>query len=208
MDELLAPGTFIDSDHPRVIAFTEEATAGARTDRERLAALFTAVRDGIRYDAATFPQDPAAYRASAVADAKASYCIPKAILLCAGARVLGVPARLAFADVRNHLQTPRMREMMGGSDLFVYHGYAELLIDGTWRKASPAFNRELCARFGVEAMDFDGTADAILHPFSGDGSRYMEYVRDRGRHADFPFDEVLPAILAAYPAFDALDAPA
>ena len=55
---------------------------------------------------------------------------------------------------------------------------------------------------------YAGTADAILHPFSGDGSRYMEYVRDRGRHADFPFDEVLPAILAAYPAFDALDAPA
>ena len=29
-----------------------------------------------------------------------------------------------------------------GTDLFVYHGYAELFLDGKWVKATPAFNVE------------------------------------------------------------------
>ncbi|WP_320669990.1 transglutaminase-like domain-containing protein [Patulibacter defluvii] len=200
MEEYLAPGAFVESDHPKVVAFAAAATAGAHGERERLAALFTAVRDGIRYDPFAFSDDREHYRASAVVDAPASYCVPKSILLCAGARALGVPARLAFADVRNHLQSERLRTLMG-IDLFVYHGYVELHVDGHWRKASPAFNRELCARFGVDAIDFDGSADAVLHPFDGDGARYMEYVRERGSYADFPFDEVVGGILGAYPGF-------
>jgi transglutaminase-like putative cysteine protease len=201
----LEPTEFIDSDHPAVVAYVQEATAGARDDRERVAALFRRVRDGIRYDAANFPQDRAVYKASAITTATSAFCVPKAVLLVAGARAMGIPARLAFADVRNHLQTPRMREMMG-TDLFLWHGYAELELDGVWRKASPAFNAELCERFGVAALDFDGTEDAILHPFSGDGSRYMEYVRERGSYADLPYDEFMDAVLTAYPSFRALPA--
>ena len=53
-------------------------------------------------------------------------------VLAAAARVLGVPARLGFADVRNHLTSPRLREMMN-TDVFAYHGYTELLIDGRWQ---------------------------------------------------------------------------
>jgi len=161
-------------------------------------ALFATIRDGIRYDATVLPRERAEYRASAVTEADASFCIPKATLLAACARALGIPARLAFADVRNHLQSERLRELMG-TDLFVYHGYAELQIDGVWRKASPAFNAELCARFGVEALDFDGTSDAILHPFAGDGSRYMEYVHERGSFDDLPFEDFIATISATYP---------
>lgn len=205
VDAYLRPTEFLDSEHPAVRAYVAEATAGAATDRERVARLFARVRDGIRYDATNFPLEREAYRASAVVDAASAFCVPKAVLLAAGARAIGIPSRLAFADVRNHLQTPRMREMMG-TDLFLWHGYAELCVDGVWRKASPAFNAELCARFGVEALDFDGTADAILHPFSGDGSRYMEYVNDRGSYADLPFDEFMAGVLEAYPRFRELPA--
>lgn len=200
VDAYLRPTEFLDHEHPAVRTFVEEATAGAADDRERVARLFARVRDGIRYDATNFPLERDTYRASAVVGASSAFCVPKAVLLAAGARALGIPARLAFADVRNHLQTPRMREMMG-TDLFLWHGYAELLVDGAWRKASPAFNAELCARFGVEALDFDGTADAILHPFSGDGSRYMEYVNERGSYEDLPFEEFMTGILEAYPSF-------
>ena len=83
---------------------------------------------------------------------------------------LGIPARLGFSDVRNHLQSDRLRELMG-TDVFVYHGYSELFVGGAWRKATPAFNATLCARFGVSRLEFDGSEDALLHPFSGDGRR-------------------------------------
>src|SRR5574341_322846 len=63
------------------------------------------------------------------------------------ARVVGIPARVGYADVRNHLSTPKLRELVGG-DLFVWHGYAELHLEGRWVKATPAFNLTLCERFG------------------------------------------------------------
>ena len=46
----------------------------------------------------------------------------------------------------------------------------------------------------------DGTTDAVLHPFSGDGSRYMEYVTDHGHFDDFPFDVWTDAVRSNYPA--------
>lgn len=193
----LAPTQFIDSEHPDVVAFAHTAAGGA-AGPERVARLFAAVRDTVRYDPYTLVRDPAAYSASAVLAGGRSYCIPKAVLLAAGARALGIPARLGFADVRNHLQSGRLRAVMG-TDEFIYHGYTELHLGGAWRKATPAFNAELCARFGVAPLAFDGTADALLHPFSGDGSRHMEYIRERGVFTDLPLAEILDAFDAAYP---------
>ena len=63
----------------------------------------------------------------------------------------------------------------------------------------PPSTRSLCARFGVAPLEFDGTEDALLHPFTGDGSRHMEYVRDRGVYADLPLEQILAAFDAAYP---------
>lgn len=194
----LAPTAFLDTEHPEVVAYTHRVTEGAADDAERARRLFAAVRDDVRYNPYDLPVAPAAYRASAILAARSGYCVQKSVLLSAVARAAGIPARLGFADVRNHLQTERLREQMG-TDLFVWHGYSVLWIGGAWRKASAAFNRELCARFGVEPLDFDGTSDALLHQFSGDGSRYMEYTDDHGTYDDLPLDELLAAYRAAYP---------
>lgn len=193
----LAPTFFLDAEHPDIRAYARELTHGAADDAERARRIFAAVRDGVRYDPSRLPTEPAEYRASHTLAARAGYCVPKAVLLAAVSRAAGIPARLGFADVRNHLQSERLREQMG-TDLFVWHGYGVLWIDGAWRKASPAFNAELCARFGVVPLDFDGTADALLHQFAGDGSRYMEYLDDHGVYADLPLDTVLGAYRAAY----------
>lgn len=66
-----------------------------------------------------------------------------------------------------------------------------MLINGRWVKATPAFNAELSARFGVQPLEFDVVHDALLHPFSGDGSAYMEYVQDHGWFADLPLERIL-----------------
>ncbi|WP_372791486.1 transglutaminase family protein [Paraconexibacter sp.] len=194
----LAPTAFLDADHPDVLAFARDAVGDATDDVTKARRLFAAVRDGIRYDPFSLSTDPASYRASAVLAAGSAYCVPKSVLLSAAARAVGVPARLGLADVRNHLQSPRLAERMG-TDLFVYHGYSTLFVGGAWRKASSAFNAELCARFGVEPLDFDGTSDALLHAFSGDGSRYMEYLHDHGDRQDLPLEEILDAYRRAYP---------
>lgn len=203
----LAPTRFVDSDHETVRAFARRVAAGAADERTLVARLFAAVRDEIRYDPYSLSVRPADYRASAVLGAGTAYCVPKAVLLTAAARAAGVPARLGFADVRNHLQSERLRAAMG-TDLFLYHGYSVLFVDGAWRKASPAFNRELCARFGVPPLEFDGTGDALLHAYTGDGERHMEYVRDHGMRSDLPFAEIMAAYAAAYPALTASPATA
>lgn len=196
--EDLAPGRFTDSDAPSVRAFTARVTAGCAGPRDRAAALFAAVRDEIWYDPFCVGTDPDAYRAGTVAERRATWCVPKAVLLTAAARAAGIPARLGFADVRNHLNTPRLRDRMGGADLFVWHGYTALWLDGRWVKATPAFNAELCARFGVAPIAFDGTRDALMHAYDGAGARYMSYEHDRGTFHDLPLDDVLATFRAHY----------
>ncbi len=193
----LAPGTYVDSDHPDVIAYAKEIVGDAATDAEKCARLFRAVRDRLRYDPYVVTIDPADYEASRILSMKRSFCVPKAVLLCALARAAGVPARVGFSDVKNHLSSKKLLETMG-TDLFVFHGWVELWIDGVPRKASPAFNAELCAKFGVPPLEFDGTADALMQPFTGDGHRLMEYVHDRGAFLDLPFEEMLSAFAETY----------
>ena len=198
--EHLMPTKFIDSDNPVVLKFAARAVGDAEDPHERVSRLFLAVRDGIRYDPYSATDDPNDYMASSVIGRPGAYCIPKSVVLVAGSRSIGIPARLGFADVRNHLTSDRLRELMGGSDVFAYHGYAELNLDGRWRKATSAFNSSLCARFGVPPLEFDGTENAMLHPFTGDGNRYMEYVRERGSFTDLPLDEIVEEFTRIYPA--------
>lgn len=188
---------FLDTTHPRLSSFARAAVRGAESDADLVACLFRAVRDGIRYNPYAIRADRRSYRASQIAQSGENWCVPKAVLLVAAARSVGIPARLGFADVRNHISTPKLRDLMG-TDLFVYHGYAELFVTGRWFKASPAFNSELCARFGVSPLEFDGTKDALLHAYDGSGQRYMEYVHDHGWYPDLPFDDILAALESAY----------
>jgi transglutaminase-like putative cysteine protease len=202
MKEYLESGRYIDSAHPAVAAFAREHASGA-TERERAVALYYAVRDGIRYNPFLDFSDDAVFRASDCLAAGQGFCVGKAALLAACARAVGIAARVGFADVKNHLTTPALRARMG-TDLFIYHGYAELLLEGRWVKATPAFNRELCERFRVKPLEFDGREDSIFHPFDEDNRRHMEYVRDRGTFADVPAAEIQRAFREAYPPLYAL----
>jgi transglutaminase-like putative cysteine protease len=198
-NEFLAPGRYIDCSHPAVVAFSSENAKGAG-ERERAVSLYYAVRDKIRYNPFLDFGSTEVFRASAVLESGQGFCVGKASLLAACARAAGIEARVGFADVKNHLTTPRLAETMG-SDLFVYHGYTELRIDGRWVKATPAFNLALCTRFRVKPLEFDGRADSIFHAFDQDDRRHMEYLRERGVFADVPVAEIQQAFREAYPKF-------
>jgi transglutaminase-like putative cysteine protease len=194
----LRPTPFVDSEAPELAAFAR-AAAGDDTDvRRRAVGLFYTVRDGITYTPYCDFRSPDTYRASAVLARGAGFCVGKAALLAAAARAEGIPARLRFADVRNHLCTPRLRALVGG-DVFYYHGYVELALGDRWVKATPAFDRALCDRFGVLPLEFDGREDAVFQPYDRAGRRHMEYLRDRGVHADVPVDDITLTFAREYP---------
>ncbi|MEL7156508.1 MAG: transglutaminase family protein [Actinomycetota bacterium] len=197
VERWLAPSEFCDHEHPAVRAFAERHTSGTSGPTEAAVALFLAVRDGLWYDPYSSDLDRSAFKASTVVGLERSWCVPKSILLTAVARAVGIPARLGFADVRNHLHSEKLITSMG-TDLFVFHGYSELLLDGRWRKASPAFNIELCRRFGTRVLDFNGIDDALFHPFDEAGNRHMEYVRQRGSYDEFPYEEMVAAFDEVY----------
>jgi transglutaminase-like putative cysteine protease len=194
----LAATALIDSDHPAVVDFARRVAPGGN-DRARAVALYYAVRDDFRYDPYRIDLSPASMCASAVLALGFGWCVTKAALLAAACRALGIPARLGYADVRNHLSTERMRQTMK-SDVFVWHGYTDIWLDGGWRKATPAFNLSLCERFGLLPLEFDGIADSIYHPFDRAGNRHMEYLQQRGSFDDMPLAEITVDILRTYPA--------
>ena len=199
MSEYLSAGRFIDSDAANVIQFAQEATAGAPDDAERVKRLYHAVRDGIVYDPYVDLSDPANFRASSVLAAKRGFCIGKAALLAAASRALGIPARVGYADVRNHLTSPRLYEKIK-TDVFTWHSYADIQLDGQWAKATPAFDLALCQRAGVKPLDFDGTEDSLFQPYDTSGRRHMEYLKDRGTYADVPYETIVMDFRKEYPA--------
>src|SRR5215510_14099494 len=191
------PGALIDSTHPEIAAYASRV-AGTGDDRDRALRLYYAVRDDLRYDPYNTAMKREAYRASTTLDAGHGDCVNKAGLMAAVCRASGIPARVGYADVRNHMTTRRLSDLMG-NDTFYYHGYTEVWLDGRWLKATPAFNRELTEKFGLKPLDWDAATDSIYHPFDLSGRRHMEYLCYRGVFADIPFDEIRGAFRHYYP---------
>lgn len=190
LDELYnTPTLTIESDNAAVSAFTALHSAGDGSNIPRATKLFYAVRDTIRYDPYHIDLSANGMKASTTLSTGRGWCVSKAILLAACCRSIGIAARLGFADVRNHLSTERMRQTMR-TDIFYWHGYTEMLLEGKWIKATPAFNIELCKKFRLLPLEFDGINDSLYHPFDADGNQHMEYVNYRGAYSDAPLEEI------------------
>ncbi|MEW6079421.1 MAG: transglutaminase family protein [Thermodesulfobacteriota bacterium] len=200
-ERYIRPTFYLDADHPEVAAFARDASGGTEAPaRKRAVNLYYAVRDGFRYNPYAFSLDRRKFKASFTLAAGEGFCVQKAILLAAAARAVSLPARLGFANVRNHLATERLKALMG-TDLFVFHGYTEMMVDGRWVKATPAFNLSLCEKFDTRPLDFDGVTDSIFHPYDNRGRQHMEYVHDYGAFDDFPYDKMIEESRRYYPAW-------
>jgi transglutaminase-like putative cysteine protease len=196
--DYLRAARFVDCDDPAIQAFARQALGNANTVKDKALALYRAVRDQIQYDPYIDFMDPAQFQASAVLRAGKGFCVGKSSLLTAAARAAGIPARPGYADVRNHLTSKRLKELVEG-DIFYWHSYTELNIDGKWVKCTPAFDAVLCERAKIAPLDFDGVNDSLFHPFDAAGRRHMEYLKDRGAFADVPFEAIMADFRKFYP---------
>ena len=195
-----APTFFIDSDHEKIIAFSSRHAGPSDNPVKKAVSIFYAVRDQIRYDPYKIPNRQEGFKASRVLTEGKGFCVSKAVLLAACLRAQSIPARLGFANVKNHLTTPKLRAKMG-TDLFEWHGYTDIFLEEKWVKATPTFNLSLCQAFGVLPLEFDGRDDSVFHPFDAKGQQHMEYVKDHGHFADLPWNRLMKAYRIAYPRY-------
>ena len=200
MQEYLNATSFIDYNHRLVQQFVQENSESGTNIEQQAIQLYYAVRDLIRYDPYTYAYHPEGFKASTIIANGRGWCVPKAILYAACCRAIGVPAQLGYADVRNHLSTARMRASMQ-TDIFYWHGYTSIFLNDKWVKATPAFNKELCEKFGLKTLEFDGQEDSIYHPFDLSGQKHMEYLKDRGTYVDFPYELMARELKQLYPNF-------
>jgi len=198
MQEYLQPTEFLDFDNDAVREFAEKNTVGAKSETEKAVALYYAVRDGFQYNPYLLDLRRTGLTASDLLARNRGYCVEKAVLLAASARAVGVPSRLSFYIVRNHIATEKLEKTLKKNYL-VFHGAAEVFLDGNWLKTTPAFNAGLCKYLGVEPLEFDGKTDSIFQEYDASGNIFMSYLHDYGAFADLPYELYLEELGKHYP---------
>jgi transglutaminase-like putative cysteine protease len=196
-EQFLKPGKYIDSDHPAVLKFAGNHVGSGVSDVDKAVSFYYAIRDGIRYNPYMEVENKTAYTASDAVLTGEGWCVPKAALMVACLRINGIPARPGYSDVKNHLASKRLIDLLG-SEIFLWHSYCEAYLDGKWVKATPSFNLSLCEKFGLKPLDFNGKDEALFHEFDQVGNKHMEYVRERGTFQDVPMDDIREAFKAFY----------
>jgi transglutaminase-like putative cysteine protease len=197
-EEYLRPTEFLDYESATVKEFALANSQHVDSLIEKAVLLYYAVRDGFLYNPYQLDLRREGLRASSLLKRHSGYCIEKAILLAASARVVGIPSRLSFYIVRNHIATERLERVLG-KDYLVFHGAAELYLENQWIKTTPAFNATLCSRLGVEPLEFNGTEDCIFQEYDKRGHVFMTYLHDYGAFVDMPYDLYLQELQTHYP---------
>jgi len=189
IENYLRATSTIDCDSESIKQKAQNVIKEQGEDIDKAKSLFYFVRDGIKYNMYSPISEIGDFRASEILKKGEGNCVQKAVVLCALARAIGIPARLGFADFRNHRISNEVFEKLG-TDLFIYHGYSDLYIDKKWVKATPALDIETCREQRFIPVEFDGKRDAKFPSHDLDGKRHVEYVKQHGHYEDLPIDEL------------------
>lgn len=207
LERLRRPTEFLDYEAPAVREFVArvvpDPTAGTDIDRAR--ALYYAVRDDIQYEVYDADLSREGVRASSIIERRKGFCVHKSLVYAAVTRAVGIPSRLVYGDVRNHLASPRLTELIGGN-IFTYHALTQVHLNGQWVKATPVFSKLLCKLYKIAPLEFDGLSDSLYHPYDENGRQHMEFLRWHGEFDDFPYEIVVDGLRAAHPKLFASEA--
>ena len=198
MEKYLKPTPFINCNHISIQEKSKDLTKGQENTIEKAKALFYFVRDEIKYNVYVPKSLPEYFWASNTLSRGEGYCVQKAVLLAALARAAGIPAGLGFARIRNNLLPEKTVKWLGTNTL-PFHGYAELYLNGTWVKATPAFDIKMCEKNLIVPVEFDGKNDARLPSHNPEGKLHIEYLEDLGHYFDdLPLDKLWDALIKAF----------
>ncbi len=196
MKNYLKETDYINFSHPAIQDMALKITG--ETDKDIAISIYYLVRDSIRYNPYTVKKGFVSLKASFAVENGEAYCIPKAALMVALCRHFKIPAKIGLADVKNHLSSQKLLDLIG-TDYFAMHGYAEIFINNKWLKVTPIFNLELCEKFNSEPLMFDGESDAIFQHYTQSGQKHMEYLVDHGCFEDVPVDFIYEGFKKHYP---------
>ena len=196
--QYLEPSYYFDFKSDAIQKLISEFDTGALSQKEKATGLYTKVRDGWKYDPYSISLARNNYRASVIAQKTEGNCVEKSIVLIAGLRALGIPARLHLGKVKNHIAVERLTEKFGTNEL-TPHGMVNAYLKDAWLKMSPAFNKTLCEKFNVEPLEFDGETSSFLQQYNSKGTRFMEYIEDYGHFEDVSLDFMERNIKEHYP---------
>jgi transglutaminase-like putative cysteine protease len=197
LQQYLQPTEFLNFDDENVRRFAEQNAVG-ETEIERAISLYLAVRDGFQYNPYILDLRKTGLQASDLLTRNRGYCVEKAVLLSSCARAVGIPSRLSFYIVKNHIATEKLEKALK-KDYLVFHGASEMFLEEKWVKATPAFNLNLCKYLGVEPLEFDGKSDSIFQEYDKKGNVFMSYLHDYGAFDDLPYQLYLQELQAHYP---------
>ena len=197
-NDYLSPTFFIDSEAPTVRDLANQLSEDKENSVDQVISIFSYIRDNIKYNIdMAFSSGSSDFKASKSIERKKGFCIPKSITLVALFRACDIPARLHFADIINHRSPDYLMELMG-TNVFYFHGYAEVFLGNKWFKLTPCFETGLCKKHNFPVCTFNGNADAIFPPFDLLKRPFIEYINDRGVYADFPLSEMVTVFQQNY----------
>lgn len=160
--------------------------------------IYNYVRDNWYYSPLKFSLIEEDWYAEALIERKKGHCLDKSIILISLLNAFEIKAKLGLAKVRNHIAAEQLVKFLG-TDVLVPHGYVDIFIDNKWVKATPAFNKSLCDKLGVDVLKFNGEEDSIFPGYSKNSSKFMEYLKDYGSFKNLPLDLIEELLLSHYP---------
>lgn len=199
MKPYLAETYFFNADDLSLQAFVDELQIPENSSPlEKAILLYYEVRDRFLYDPFNIRIEGENLRATQLLKDGRGHCIDKAAFFISACRVLGIPARLGLAKVKNHMGTAKLEKLIQ-SDVLVPHGYAEVYLNGKWLKCTPAFNCSLCEKLGVAPLEFNGEEDSVFQAFDREEGGFMEYLEDYGSFDDLPLEFIITLLQKNYP---------
>lgn len=196
--DYLSSTYYFDYEKEEIQQLITEFKTDSLSPKEKTKQLYIKVRDTWRYDPYAISFSKEKYKASTIAKKTKGHCIEKSIVLIAGLRALGIPARIHLAKVKNHIGVERLTEKFG-TNVLTPHGMVNVYLNGKWLKLSPAFNKSMCRMCNVAPLEFDGETDSFLQEFNSEGKVFMEYLDDYGHFEDVPLDFMVQNAKEHYP---------
>jgi transglutaminase-like putative cysteine protease len=168
-----------DFEHPLVQSTAARLTQGATTDREKVARLFSYVRDDVKFQ---FPKDGDLVKASEVIRSSSGQCNTKGTLFLALCRAAGIRARIHFSLIDKAIQ----RGLFTGVAYWlmppkISHSWIEVEIDGRWRRIDAYINDRPLQECAVSELNRRGwhTGFSVALPKQGQPATDLDLDSER-----------------------------